>query len=136
MSGYEVRRLYSTFAAGWPGIGLLVMRLVVGSVLVAGAGLRLWSEPSWHVTLQAAPLVMSGLLLAAGLWTPVAGTVVAVIALSEILRVAAHPVVSLLAGTMGAALAMLGPGRWSIDARIFGWKRIDAPVRRGYSTVD
>ena len=29
-----------------------------------------------------------------------------------------------------AALAMLGPGRWSVDARLFGWKRIEASPRR------
>jgi len=30
---------------------------------------------------------------------------------------------------MAAALAMVGPfTRWSIDARLFGWKRIDPPV--------
>jgi hypothetical protein len=27
--------------------------------------------------------------------------------------------------TFGAGLALLGPGAWSIDARLFGWKRID-----------
>ena len=124
-----MRRLYSTFAAGWPGIGLLVMRLVVGSVLLAGTGPKLWSDPPLLTTLTAAPLAISGLLLAAGLWTPVAGAVVATIALSEILRVAEHPLVSLLAGTMAAALAMTGPGRWSADAWLFGWKRIDAPAR-------
>ena len=32
-----LRRLYSTFAGGWPGIGLLLMRLVVGSVVLVRA---------------------------------------------------------------------------------------------------
>jgi uncharacterized membrane protein YphA (DoxX/SURF4 family) len=125
-----LRRLYSTFAGGWPGIGLLVMRLVVGSVLIVGAGPKLWSDQLFHMTLTSASLVMSGLLLVAGLWTPVAGAVVAVIELSQILRVAEHPVVGLLAGTIAAGLAMLGPGRWSVDARLFGWKRIDAPLHK------
>jgi putative oxidoreductase len=30
---------------------------------------------------------------------------------------------------MGAALAMLGPGAWSVDARLFGRKRIHIPQR-------
>ena len=49
-----MRRLYSTFAGGWPGIGLLVMRLVVGSVLLVRAGPMLWSAPPLHLTLTSA----------------------------------------------------------------------------------
>jgi putative oxidoreductase len=30
---------------------------------------------------------------------------------------------------LGAALAMLGPGAWSVDARLFGRKRIRIPLR-------
>jgi hypothetical protein len=128
--GDILRRLYSTFASGWPGIGLLVMRLVVGSVLLVGTGPTLWSDPPLHLALISASLAISGLLLTVGLWTPVVGAVVALIEMSQLLRVGEHPVVGLLAGTIAAALAMLGPGRWSIDARLFGWRRIDAPVRQ------
>jgi uncharacterized membrane protein YphA (DoxX/SURF4 family) len=125
-----LRRLYSTFAGGWPGIGLLLIRLVVGSVLLVHAGAQLWSDPPLPTTLTAVSWTGSGLLLAAGLWTPLAGAAVAVIEILQILTSDQDVLVCLLAGTIGGALAMLGPGRWSIDAQLFGWKRIEAPPRR------
>ena len=130
-----MRRLYSTFAAGWPGIGLLLMRLVVGSVLLLRAGSKLWSDPPIQTTLTSASLTGAGLLLIAGLWTPLTGTLVAVIEIWRFLTMHEDPLVCLLAGTIGGALAMLGPGRWSVDAQLFGWKRIEAPPRRSSSNV-
>jgi putative oxidoreductase len=125
-----VRRLYSTFAGGWPGIGLLLMRLVVGSVVLWHVGPRLWSGSPLHVAAGYALLCLGGLLLIAGLWTPVAGAVVGVVAISELLASGEPPVAHLLAATIAGALAMLGPGRLSADARLFGWKRIDMPERK------
>jgi hypothetical protein len=129
VSRYVLRRLYSTFAGGWPAIGLLLMRVVVGAVVVWHAGPRLWSNPPLHIIIAYAALALAALLLVAGLWTPVAGAIVAAVAISEILT-GEPPVGRLLAATIAGALTMLGPGRWSVDARLFGWKRIEAPPRR------
>jgi hypothetical protein len=125
-----VRRLYSTFAGGWPGIGLLLMRLVGGSALVVRASSMLWSGPQVDVTITSALLIGSGVLLIPGLWTPVAGTLVALIAIGQISIRAGDPWTALLLGTIGGALAMLGPGLWSVDARLFGWKRVEVPPRK------
>jgi hypothetical protein len=106
------------------------MRLVVGAVVLWHAGPRLWSDPPLQMNTVYAPLALAALLLIAGLWTPVAGAVVALVALSE-LAISSEPAVGrLLTATIAGALAMLGPGRLSIDARLFGWKRIDAPPRQ------
>ena len=123
-----MRRLYSTFAGGWPGMGLLFMRLVVGSVLLVRASWLLWTDPPLDATLTFVSLAGPGLLLVAGLWTPLAGMAVAAIELFRILP-SEDVFAPLMAATMGGALAMLGPGRWSLDARLFGWKRIEAPPR-------
>ena len=123
-------RLYSTFAGGWPGTGLLFMRLVIGCVLVVRASLWLWGDPPLNITIPAAILLVAGFLLMLGLWTPIVGTSVAVIEAWKILTLPGDRWLWLLLGTVSGALAMLGPGRWSIDARLFGWKRVEAPPRK------
>jgi hypothetical protein len=124
-----LRRLYSTFASGGPGIALLLMRLVVGAVVLWQVGPRLWSGQPLHIVVSG-PVALAALLLIAGLWTPVAGAVIAVVAISGILKTGELLNGRLLAATIGGALTMLGPGRWSIDSRLFGWRRIDTPVHK------
>jgi uncharacterized membrane protein YphA (DoxX/SURF4 family) len=130
-----VRRLYSTFAGSCPGAGLLLLRLVVGSVLVVDGASKLWRDPPVQTTLTSASLTGFGFLLGAGLWTPLVGTAVAGIEIWRALTSGQEPLVYLISGTVGAALALLGPGRWSVDAQLFGWKRIEAPPRRSRSNV-
>ena len=67
-------------------------------------------------------------MLIAGFWTPIAGVVVAVIEASlAFMSPPANAGVPLFLATLGATLAMIGPGTWSVDALIFGRKRIVPP---------
>jgi putative oxidoreductase len=90
--------------------------------------------------LAAPPLTMAvlqligigaGILLLAGLGTPVAGTLAAIvnvwIALSMYFSRSGDPWIAILQAALGAVLAMVGPGAWSIDARLFGRKRMNIP---------
>ena len=128
-----MRRLYSTFAGGWPGIGLLLLRLVIGSALIIRASSRISGGSPMDVTVTSVLLMVAGILLVAGLWTPISGTGVAVIEMWKVLALPGDKWVWLLLATAGAALAMLGPGLWSVDARLFGWKRVEASPRRSTS---
>jgi hypothetical protein len=71
-----------------------------------------------------------GLLLLPGLWTPIAGSLVALLEISQVITISGDRWVALLLATIGSALAMLGPGLWSIDARLFGWKRVEPAPRK------
>ena len=71
-----------------------------------------------------------GLLLLAGLWTPFAGALTAAFALWRAFSHSGEPWGCIMLATLGAALVLLGPGGWSVDARLFGWKRIDIGDRR------
>jgi putative oxidoreductase len=116
-----VQRLFSTFAEGWPGIGLLLQRFLVGAILLRGRGLELESP---HFT-QVAPRLIGSLLLIIGLGTPYIGLLVAATQLWLVFAGSPDPWSSIILSCLALSLAMIGPGAWSMDARFFGRKHIE-----------
>jgi putative oxidoreductase len=119
--GVAVQRLYSTFARGWPGAGLLSLRLcaAITAFHFSGEALVLSRSDSKAMIEGAAAL-----LLCAGLWTPIAGGVLAGLAVWTTFAQNNERWALILLAAAGLALAMLGPGAWSVDARLFGRKRL------------
>ena len=101
------------------------MRLVAGISLIIHGIRSLLTGPPIHP--EALLAAAGGALLLAGLWTPISGTLVAALALWNAVSQLGNSWSCIFLATIGAALALLGPGKWSADAWLFGWKRMSTP---------
>ena len=97
-------------------------------MVISGTSALLAGPPLGAVLFQTLSISL-GLFLLAGLWTPVVALLVAAEALGNVI-LSGHQWCWLMLATIGAALALIGPGAWSIDARLFGWKRLEIRDRR------
>lgn len=112
------------FPGGWPGAGLLVLRLAVAIPFLFGDGSELWGLPHEELYVRLIAIGIGSLLLG-GLWTPLAGSLQAIIELWIAFSRGGIQETHLLLAALALCVVMLGPGAWSIDARLFGRKRID-----------
>jgi uncharacterized membrane protein YphA (DoxX/SURF4 family) len=117
-----VQRLFSTFPAGVAGVGLLILRLcVTGTVF-----------PLAHFFGGLASLTISSFLMATialalclGAFTPLSCVLVLLMQLWALARLNGFDAVdAVIYASMTVSLLMLGPGHYSVDARLFGRRRI------------
>jgi putative oxidoreductase len=124
-----LQRLFTMFPRGWPGAGLFLLRLAAGIPLIIAANLELrGAAPSPLYAVQFVAIGV-GILLLAGLWTPIAGVLQVVIELWIVFSRGEIMGLHVLVATLGISLVMLGPGALSVDARLFGRKRINIRSR-------
>jgi uncharacterized membrane protein YphA (DoxX/SURF4 family) len=134
-----VDRLYSKFPAGSVGLALLFLRLAAGLGL-ASEGWRLFtpfttgSEPT-GVTLLGLAMMASTIMLILGLRTTLAGLAAAVCTAGSAvygipdLEQSGSDTVAwfflfALVFVLSSSLALTGPGGYSMDARLSGWRKI------------
>jgi putative oxidoreductase len=118
-----LQRLFSTFANGWPGFGLLVQRVFTGLALLH-SGIAQLQTPTAGLVIPEIFGAILGLFILAGLGTPLAGALVAGVELWIVVAGGTNIWMCLALAVLSGTSAMIGPGAWSIDARLFGRKLI------------
>lgn len=127
-------RLFSKFPGGTAGLGLLLLRTMLGITALWQGGIYLFGRgnPTGFEKALGFLLGVIGASLLAGFLTPICGTVIflggALSIFSSIQRGKLEmPVFCITA--ISAAVILLGPGAFSIDARLFGRREIIIPDR-------
>jgi putative oxidoreductase len=123
-----VQRLFSTFPNDWPGCGLLVLRLTIAVPLLASSFSFLadLTPHSSAVVVKLAALAVGALLLV-GFCTPYSAFMQILLELWWISHEPSIPGGHAVLAAIGASLIMLGPGAWSVDARLFGRTKFEWP---------
>jgi hypothetical protein len=120
-----VLRLFSIFPTGAPGIALLILRFsLAGAVLDSCFDVLKSSVFPWMCLALAA----AGALLCLGFLTPVVSVVACAFEMTALLLAGqAEGRFIALSSLNAIAIALLGPGAYSVDARLFGRREIVFP---------
>ena len=106
------------------------MRLAVSLALGTHTLFALHDGVPVGLRLYSVCLDILGALLLVGLWTPIVAGLLALAALGDVI---ARPEdwrdwrIGVIVAIVAVALALLGPGAWSVDSRLYGWKRLEIP---------
>ena len=130
-----LQRLFSTFPAGWPGLGLLLLRLAAACTsVVSGVQWLVTSGSSNDLRVLGVLMLGGAALLLAGFLTPVAAATIAIAQAATALGWIATDTggspglqSALLPAVVSTSVVLLGPGAFALDAHLFGRREIVIP---------
>ena len=105
----------------------MIQRMLVGGALLYRDFACLSATPVCRLAIQHSMGAVAGLLLIAGLWTPVSGVLVAGIEAWIALSAPPTAGIPVALAVLTLTVAMIGPGTWSVDALLYGRKYIALP---------
>jgi hypothetical protein len=114
-----MQRLLGTFPNRSAGLALLILRLAVAAALVTGAGLC--PGPEREVLLGLSRI--AAVLIMVGWYTPLAAVSAVLVSLCTF-WVCREPGVNALMIAILIAIGLLGAGAYSVDARLYGRRRL------------
>jgi hypothetical protein len=124
-----MQRLFGTFPNRGAGVALVILRLAVAAALISGA--RLCPGPETEVLLALSRIAAA--LIIVGWHTPLAAGSAVLVSLCTF-WVCREPGVNALMIAILIAIGLLGAGAYSVDARLYGRRRLVVgrpPVNRG-----
>jgi len=130
--------MFPTFPGGCPGVGLLLLRVAVVVTVLAQciAYAADWRHLGFVTAAAGFLAIASSVLLLIGYLTPFSAVLVALTSLGTALARFPPPnpnlfdtkLATALVTVIAVAIACLGPGAFSLDARLFGRREITIPT--------
>jgi putative oxidoreductase len=117
-----MQRLYSTFPGALPGTGLLILRMAAALSLTASG---LLANDHWTGAIIWILAATVGGCFIIGYCTPIAAVAQVASHLWALIYSESLLGTRLVMIALGVSLMLLGPGAWSVDARLYGRRRVN-----------
>jgi putative oxidoreductase len=104
-----------------------LLRLLAGSALISRGIAATSAGTSTALVMLQIGGAAAGLLILGGLWTPVVGVLAGMVEVWIAFTQPGTQSMAIMLAGLSISVAMIGPGAWSVDARLYGRKQLVPP---------